>query len=72
MSNLHHNYRTIEPSQQNNDELAADWEIAPVSDHYEATKDDVNYPHACLCCREGCRLHASCPYFHFGRQEWTR
>ena len=38
----------------------------------ELTKDDANYPHACLCPRNGCAQPASCPSFHFGQQEWTR
>ena len=43
-----------------------------VSGYAELTKDDANYPHACLCPRNGCAQPASCPSFHFGQQEWTR
>lgn len=44
----------------------------PITNHQNVTKDDLNYPHACLCPREGCVLRTSCPFFHFAQQAWTR
>ena len=41
-------------------------------DHSDITQDDANYPHACFCPREGCEHRATCAFFHFGQQEWTR
>ena len=38
----------------------------------DVTKDDANYPHACLCGKSGCGLSAFCPFYHFGQAGWTR
>jgi hypothetical protein len=38
----------------------------------DLTKDDANYPHACLCGKSGCGLSAFCPFYHFGQAGWTR
>jgi hypothetical protein len=38
----------------------------------DVTKDDANFPHACLCKHEGCTRRAGCPNFHFGIPFWAR
>jgi hypothetical protein len=46
---------------------------APIGgDIADLTKDDANYPHACLCGKDGCLLRTFCPYFYFGQAGWTR
>jgi hypothetical protein len=42
------------------------------TDGGDVTKDDANYPHACLCKNGGCALKAGCPCFHFGIPFWAR
>jgi len=38
----------------------------------DVSKDDANYPLACLCPKSGCSERAFCTFFHFGQQGWTR